>query len=299
MCKSRYRQVLDACALQPDLDILNAGDETEIGEKGINLSGGQKQRVSLARAVYSDADIFLLDDPLSAVDAHVGKHIFKSVVGPDGMLSNKTRLLVTHGLTYLPQTDKIIVMKDGKISETGTYTELLDKKGDFANFLIQYLSEEGTLESIVEEIDDDIIKDLEVAIGKEVIKEINERRMSESREMSCSIRSLSESLASLRKDSISSPTQEDIVQEDKKEEVSTLSPQKSCCIENGNVKSDTKDREKGSDVQYGAEKTQTGKVSKYVYIDYLKSMGILLSSSCVFFYLLNTVSLNLFGIHLA
>ena len=292
MDKSRYRQVLDACALQPDLDILNAGDETEIGEKGINLSGGQKQRVSLARSVYSDADIFLLDDPLSAVDAHVGKHIFKNVVGPDGMLSNKTRLLVTHGLTYLPQTDRIIVMKDGKISETGTYTELLDKKGDFADFLIQYLSEEGKLESIVEEIDDDIIKDLEVAIGKEVIREINERRMSESRDMSCSIRSLS-SIASLRKDSISSPTNEDIVQEDKKEEVSTLLPQKSCCIENGHVKSDTKDKEKGSDVQYGAEKTKTGKVSKYVYIDYLKSMGILLSLSCVFFYLLNTVSLNL------
>ena len=72
-------QVIDACALKPDLDILTGGDQTEIGEKGINLSGGQKQRVSLARSVYNNADLYLLDDPLSAVDSHVGKHIFEQV----------------------------------------------------------------------------------------------------------------------------------------------------------------------------------------------------------------------------
>ena len=76
-----------------DLEILSHGDLTEIGEKGINLSGGQKQRVSLARAVYSDSDLYFLDDPLSAVDAHVGKHIFKHVIGPEGILRNKTRIL--------------------------------------------------------------------------------------------------------------------------------------------------------------------------------------------------------------
>merc|ERR1712223_458613 len=94
--ENRYKKVIEACALLPDLDMLSAGDETEIGEKGINLSGGQKQRVSLARASYSNADIYLLDDPLSAVDSHVGKHIFENVIGPNGILSNKTRLLVTH-----------------------------------------------------------------------------------------------------------------------------------------------------------------------------------------------------------
>ena len=71
--------MIEACALKPDLDILAGGDQTEIGEKGINLSGGQKQRVSLARAVYNNADLYLLDDPLSAVDSHVGKHIFEKV----------------------------------------------------------------------------------------------------------------------------------------------------------------------------------------------------------------------------
>jgi ATP-binding cassette subfamily C (CFTR/MRP) protein 1 len=92
------------------------------------LSGGQKQRVSLARAAYSNADIYLLDDPLSAVDSHVGKHIFDKVIGPKGLLKRKTRVLVTHGVAYLPQVDNIFVMKDGEISETGNYQELLVKK---------------------------------------------------------------------------------------------------------------------------------------------------------------------------
>ncbi len=85
----KYRGVIEACALATDFKILPAGDRTEIGEKGINLSGGQKQRVSLARAVYNDSDIYLFDDPLSAVDAHVGKHIFDNVVGPKGCLKHK------------------------------------------------------------------------------------------------------------------------------------------------------------------------------------------------------------------
>ena len=84
-----YDHVIESCALISDLKILAAGDMTEIGEKGINLSGGQKQRISLARAVYSNSDIYLLDDALSAVDAHVGKHIFDNVIGPKGMLKEK------------------------------------------------------------------------------------------------------------------------------------------------------------------------------------------------------------------
>uniref|UniRef100_A0A9L0SLR3 Multidrug resistance-associated protein 1 n=1 Tax=Equus caballus TaxID=9796 RepID=A0A9L0SLR3_HORSE len=137
-----YKAVVEACALLPDLEILPSGDLTEIGEKGVNLSGGQKQRVSLARAVYCDSDIYLFDDPLSAVDAHVGKHIFENVIGPKGMLKNKTRLLVTHGISYLPQVDVIIVMSGGKISEMGSYQELLARDGDFAEFLRTYASAE-------------------------------------------------------------------------------------------------------------------------------------------------------------
>ncbi|XP_032125533.1 multidrug resistance-associated protein 1 isoform X6 [Sapajus apella] len=137
-----YRSVIQACALLPDLEILPSGDRTEIGEKGVNLSGGQKQRVSLARAVYCNSDVYLLDDPLSAVDAHVGKHIFENVIGPKGMLKNKTRILVTHGVSYLPQVDIIIVMSGGKISEMGSYQELLARDGAFAEFLRTYASTE-------------------------------------------------------------------------------------------------------------------------------------------------------------
>ncbi|KAM9784084.1 multidrug resistance-associated protein 1 [Syngnathus typhle] len=133
-----YQRVVTACALEPDLEILPAGDSTEIGEKGVNLSGGQKHRVSLARAVYCDRMVYLLDDPLSAVDAHVGKHIFEHVIGPQGLLKEKTRLLVTHGLSYLPQVDLILVMVDGEITEIGSYQQLMATEGAFSEFLHTY-----------------------------------------------------------------------------------------------------------------------------------------------------------------
>lgn len=139
----RYQKALEACALLADLEVLPGGDQTEIGEKGINLSGGQRQRVSLARAVYSNADIFLLDDPLSAVDSHVAKHIFDQVIGPEGVLAGKTRVLVTHGISFLPQTDFIIVLADGQVSEVGTYPALLQRNGSFANFLHNYAPDNG------------------------------------------------------------------------------------------------------------------------------------------------------------
>ncbi|XP_030646268.1 multidrug resistance-associated protein 1-like [Chanos chanos] len=139
---SWYHRVVEACALLPDLEILPARDATEIGEKGLNLSGGQKQRVSLARAVYRKADVYLLDDPLSAVDAHVGQHIFDRVIGPKGILKNKTRVLVTHGLSFLPQVDLILVMVDGEITEMGSYTELLNRKDTFADFVKAFAGNE-------------------------------------------------------------------------------------------------------------------------------------------------------------
>ncbi|EAA12849.5 AGAP008437-PA, partial [Anopheles gambiae str. PEST] len=137
----KYDNVIECCALRPDLEMLPGGDSTEIGEKGINLSGGQKQRVALARAVYADAEVYLFDDPLSAVDAHVGKHIFEKVIGPSGMLVGKSRLLVTHGISFLPFVENILVLKDGEISESGTYQELIDQKGAFAEFLSQHIQE--------------------------------------------------------------------------------------------------------------------------------------------------------------
>uniref|UniRef100_A0A7N9ANN6 ABC-type glutathione-S-conjugate transporter n=1 Tax=Mastacembelus armatus TaxID=205130 RepID=A0A7N9ANN6_9TELE len=142
--KTWYNRVLEACALLPDLDILPAGDATEIGEKGLNLSGGQKQRVSLARAVYRKADVYLLDDPLSAVDAHVGQHIFDKVIGPKGVLRDKTRILVTHGMSFLPQADLILVLVDGEITESGSYQELLSRHGAFADFIHTFASTDSS-----------------------------------------------------------------------------------------------------------------------------------------------------------
>ena len=139
--QEKYKRIVEACALEEecyDRKVLPNGDMTEIGEKGINLSGGQKQRISLARAVYNDGDIYMLDDPLSAVDVHVGKHLFEKVIGPEGLLRNKTRILVTHGVKFLPYVDKIIVLKDKKISEMGTYQELITNGNDFADFLNKY-----------------------------------------------------------------------------------------------------------------------------------------------------------------
>uniref|UniRef100_A0A452UFP3 Multidrug resistance-associated protein 1-like n=1 Tax=Ursus maritimus TaxID=29073 RepID=A0A452UFP3_URSMA len=141
MQKQFYERVLEACALLPDLEQLPNGDQTEIGERGVNISGGQKHRVSLARAVYSGADIYLLDDPFAAVDVHIGKQLFEKVIGPSGILKNKTRILVTHNLTLLPQMDLIVVMETGRVAHMGTYQELLSKTRNLTN-LLQAFSEQ-------------------------------------------------------------------------------------------------------------------------------------------------------------
>ncbi|XP_076997790.1 ATP-binding cassette sub-family C member 6 [Tamandua tetradactyla] len=128
-------RVLEACALGPDVSSLPAGVHTQIGEQGMNLSGGQKQRLSLARAVYRKAAVYLLDDPLAALDAHVGQHVFNHVIGPGGLLQGTTRILVTHALHVLPQADRIMVLADGAIAEMGSYQELLHRKGALVDLL--------------------------------------------------------------------------------------------------------------------------------------------------------------------
>ncbi|CAK8671761.1 unnamed protein product [Clavelina lepadiformis] len=152
VCK--YQDTVEACELKEDFEMLPASDQTEIGERGINLSGGQKQRISIARAVYQDSDVYLFDDPLSAVDAHVGKNLFDNVLGPGGCLQRKTRLLVTNGISFLPQVDIIVVLVDGKISEIGHYDELLEKNGVFSEFLKNYANNEEKQKQEDEDIDD-------------------------------------------------------------------------------------------------------------------------------------------------
>ncbi|XP_027351866.1 ABC transporter C family member 14-like [Abrus precatorius] len=129
MNREKYREVIKACCLEKDLEMMDYGDQTEIGERGINLSGGQKQRVQLARAVYHDCDIYLLDDVFSAVDAQTGSYIFKECIM--GALKNKTILLVTHQVDFLHNVDSIMVMRDGRIVQNGKYDELLKAGLDF------------------------------------------------------------------------------------------------------------------------------------------------------------------------
>ncbi|XP_043689685.1 ABC transporter C family member 3-like isoform X3 [Telopea speciosissima] len=125
----RYEKVLEACALKRDLEILPFGDQTIIGERGINLSGGQKQRIQIARALYQDADIYLFDDPFSAVDAHTGTHLFKECLLEH--LGSKTVIYVTHQVEFLPSADLILVMRGGKITQLGKYEEILNLGTDF------------------------------------------------------------------------------------------------------------------------------------------------------------------------
>ena len=124
--RSKYEEVLERCQLKYDLDILEGRDLTEIGEKGVNLSGGQKVRVSLARTVYADPDIYLFDDPISALDANIGKKIMNDLI--INYLKGKTRVIVTHALQYLQYMDRIIYMKNGRIEWSGTFQEILNQE---------------------------------------------------------------------------------------------------------------------------------------------------------------------------
>ncbi|XP_060665712.1 probable multidrug resistance-associated protein lethal(2)03659 [Drosophila nasuta] len=138
--KQRYRTVVKMCALERDFELLDQGDKTMVGERGASLSGGQRARISLARAVYRKADVYLLDDPLSAVDTHVGRHLFDQCMR--GFLRNQLVILVTHQLQFLEHADQIVIMDKGKITDIGTYQHMLKSGQDFAQLLAQQPPEE-------------------------------------------------------------------------------------------------------------------------------------------------------------
>nr|CAD7597267.1 unnamed protein product [Timema genevievae] len=144
--RERYREVVRVCALRRDLELLPHGDKSVVGERGISLSGGQRARINLARAVYKKADIYILDDPLSAVDAHVGKHLFEDCI--TGFLRKKTCILVTHQLQFLSHVDHIVILKHGSIEAEGTYSELQESGLDFAKLLGNQEGEESDNETM-------------------------------------------------------------------------------------------------------------------------------------------------------
>ncbi|KAL6776048.1 hypothetical protein ACKKBG_A19595 [Auxenochlorella protothecoides x Auxenochlorella symbiontica] len=145
--EAKWNATVEACCLSQDLETLPGGADTEIGEKGINLSGGQKQRVSLARAMYQDADVYIMDDPLSAVDVHVGRHIFENLI--TGALKGKTRLLVTNQLQYCHHADQIIVVDEGQVVVQGTY-ETCMAHPTFAGLVREHAAEAGADEEAPE-----------------------------------------------------------------------------------------------------------------------------------------------------
>lgn len=138
-----YDKTVQACALLEDFAQLPDGDDTEVGERGISLSGGQKSRLTLARAVYARADIYLLDDCLSAVDQHVGRHLIDEVFGSTGLLAGKTRILATNSIPVLMEADFIVLVREGSIIERGTYAQLMAMKGDISNLIKSASSQEA------------------------------------------------------------------------------------------------------------------------------------------------------------
>ncbi|XP_046325609.2 multidrug resistance-associated protein 1-like [Haliotis rufescens] len=262
MDRKLYDKVVSACALNKDLEILSGGDQTEIGEKGINLSGGQKQRVSLARAVYNDADIYLLDDPLSAVDSHVGKHIFQNLVGRDGLLKSKTRILVTHGVHWLPQVDTILVLSNGQISEIGTYEELMTHNGAFAQFLTTYLTQHNNEDSDVDEEEEEDAQAIRKGMLERLVSVQSETETSGDEMMRghimSRIRRQSSMLSGSESQSIDpahqvAPRQRKKLK-DKVNAVPTKTPQIDRLIQE--------------------EEVEVGKVKWKVYLNYLKALGI-------------------------
>ncbi|XP_014035059.1 ATP-binding cassette sub-family C member 3 isoform X2 [Salmo salar] len=262
--EQKYRCCLEACALTQDLEVLPGGDLTEIGEKGINLSGGQRQRVSLARALYNEADVYLLDDPLSAVDAHVAKHIFDHVIGPEGALQGKTRILVTHGISFLPQVDNIVVMVEGRVSEMGSYQELLKQNGAFAEFLRNYslediIEEDEATEALIddeEDFPDDALSNHTDMVDNEPV--VNEAKRQFIRQIS-------------------------IISGDL-ENPKSRSVRKRLCSERKHAESDPEKKLPKVEKLIQAETAETGRVKSKVFWEYAKAVGPLLSLFICFLY---------------
>ena len=165
----KFQRVIRACALDKDLERLSDGDLTYIGERGVSLSGGQKARVGLARCVYSDADVLILDDPLSAVDSVVGRALFENCIR--GVLKGKTIVLATHQLQYLKDCDRLIVFEHGRVAASGSYKDVLKKDNGFINVLKEFdgVSKAETSGSAETDVAEELVREVSTEKAEDMV----------------------------------------------------------------------------------------------------------------------------------
>lgn len=243
---SFYIKTIRACALVDDFAQLPDGDETQVGERGISLSGGQKARVNLARAVYARADIYLLDDCLSAVDQHVGRHLINHVLGSQGLLKNKTRLLSTNSIPVLSEADYICLLQNGRIVERGTYLQLMAMKGEISSLIMASGNQDQARES----------SEISSSLSSTITEGDNETKSSDqgSSDHQTELKS-TESRFRQRKHSKSS-----------------LSNASLASIKRFRQK--TQDEESGNKTKQSEESMEQGKVKLDVYLEYAKTSNI-------------------------
>jgi len=290
--EEKYARVVEACALLPDIEMLSAGDMTEIGEKGINLSGGQKQRVSLARAVYQDADIYFFDDPLSAVDAHVASHIFSRVLSSEtGMLKDRVRMLVTHGEQFFQHCSEIVLLRDKTIAERGPWSELQksqamaavleeaaeldehkevdDPLSSLGMSLSLSASKDGSVPALTTD-DDEEMRNAYLSRDEYEMTVVGESKRKEERDP-FELETLTDADAQTGDD-----------ESDEAEETSALVPAihrvKSLVGKAGEIQ--------GAKIM-SSEERATGSVALGVYFLYLKSWTVMISTLCIAMYILN------------
>nr|XP_047130820.1 multidrug resistance-associated protein 1-like isoform X2 [Hydra vulgaris] len=276
-----YNKVVDACGLKPDINSFPGGDRTEIGEKGINLSGGQKQRISIARAVYHNSEIYIMDDPLSAVDARAGKNIFDQVIGNNGLLNKKTRIMVTHDLAYLRLVDQIIVLNDNKTFESGSYEELKNNTGAFAEFLKtlhhEVKNNEETYSNVLEYEDNkdnkvNATEGVNIGIINNMVEPQQALGFTNLAYTSNSCVSVFEDLKNNESDKNDTIDENELYK--KEAQLVLARHEKTISL-------------KGSEVLISQEVSKTGKVKRSVYLTYFKSMSILLTILFLFFGLIS------------
>jgi ATP-binding cassette subfamily C (CFTR/MRP) protein 1 len=269
-----YNQTIESCALLDDFRQLPDGDQTEVGERGISLSGGQKARLTLARAVYARADIYLLDDVLSAVDQHVGRHLINRVLGPAGLLASKTRILATNALTVLKEADFICLLRDETILEKGTYTQLMAMKGEVANLLGSSVSEGEASPSPSEASRESEGSDESVTVvGTSAEDELEEMEAQESANDIGQLEPIRAGPATKRKSSYNELQRTNTLR--RASSASFKGPRGKIADEEGAIKT-----------KQNAEKSEQGKVKWGVYAEYAKTSNLYAVSIYVFALLL-------------